>query len=82
MKGQILLSLFSHRHLSVQDRVRSGQASSDEYFELGAIMLRKKYFVLANKYLEQAISKWEGEEQELAQVRMWKYKPEQVMNQQ
>ena len=60
----------SHRNSYVQDRVRSGEGTSDEYFELGAIMLRKKYYVLANKYLEQAISKWEGDEQELAQVRL------------
>ncbi|CAI5516841.1 unnamed protein product [Closterium sp. Naga37s-1] len=52
----------------LQDRVRSGEASSEEYFELGAIMLRKKFFVVANKYLELAIAKWEGDEQELAQV--------------
>ncbi|CAI7776736.1 unnamed protein product [Closterium sp. NIES-54] len=53
-----------------QDRVRSGEASSEEYFELGAIMLRKKFFVVANKYLELAIAKWEGDEQELAQARL------------
>jgi hypothetical protein len=48
--------------------VRSGEASSEEYFELGAVMLRKKFFVLANKYLEQAIKKWDGDEADLAQV--------------
>ncbi|CAI5485041.1 unnamed protein product [Closterium sp. Yama58-4] len=52
----------------LQDRVRSGEATSEEYFELGAIMLRKKFFAVANKYLELAIAKWEGDEQELAQV--------------
>jgi hypothetical protein len=52
----------------LQDRVRSGEASSEEYFELGAVMLRKKFYVLANKYLEQAIKKWDGDEQDLAQV--------------
>ena len=31
-------------------------------------MLRKKYYVLANKYLEQAIKKWDGDEADLAQV--------------
>lgn len=51
-----------------QDRVRSGEASSLEYFELGAVMLRKKYYQLANKYLDQAIKKWDGSEQDLAQV--------------
>jgi len=48
--------------------VRSGEASSEEFFELGAVMLRKKYYVLANKYLEQAIKKWDGDEADLAQV--------------
>eukprot|EP00897_Mesotaenium_endlicherianum_P005434 jgi/Mesen1/4919/ME000246S04138 len=52
----------------LQDRVRSGQASSEEYFELGAVMLRKKFYYMADKYLEQAIKKWEGDEQDLAQV--------------
>eukprot|EP00850_Spirogloea_muscicola_P022755 SM000310S11946 [mRNA] locus=s310:108341:108971:- [translate_table: standard] len=31
-------------------------------------MLRKKFYLMANKYLEQAIGKWEGDEQDLAQV--------------
>lgn len=48
--------------------MRSGEASSEEFFELGAVMLRKKYYVLANKYLEQAIKKWDGDEADLAQV--------------
>uniref|UniRef100_A9U4V3 Predicted protein n=1 Tax=Physcomitrium patens TaxID=3218 RepID=A9U4V3_PHYPA len=52
----------------LQDQVRSGEASSEEFFELGAVMLRKKYYVLANKYLEQAIKKWDGDEADLAQV--------------
>lgn len=52
----------------LQERVRSGQASCEEYFELGAVMLRKKFYMMSNKYLEQAIKKWDGEPQELAQV--------------
>ncbi|KAJ7516809.1 hypothetical protein O6H91_22G071100 [Diphasiastrum complanatum] len=52
----------------LQDRVRTGQASPMEYFELGAVMLRKKFYVLATKYLEQAVKKWDGDEQDLAQV--------------
>lgn len=52
----------------LQERVRSGAASCEEYFELGAVMLRKKFFMMANKYLEQAVKKWDGEPQELAQV--------------
>lgn len=52
----------------LQERVRTGEASALEYFELGAVMLRKKFYSLAAKYLEQAIEKWEGDVQDLAQV--------------
>ncbi|MCO5548550.1 hypothetical protein L7F22_002010 [Adiantum nelumboides] len=52
----------------LQDRVRTGQALPVEYFELGAVMLRKKFYVLASRYLEQAIAKWDGDPQDLAQV--------------
>eukprot|EP00250_Pteridium_aquilinum_P003346 c13661_g1_i1 orf=436-1449(-) len=52
----------------LQDRVRTGEALPVEYFELGAVMLRKKFYVLASKYLEQAIEKWDGDPQDLAQV--------------
>eukprot|EP00271_Cylindrocystis_brebissonii_P011631 TRINITY_DN29514_c0_g1_i1.p1 TRINITY_DN29514_c0_g1~~TRINITY_DN29514_c0_g1_i1.p1 ORF type:complete len:377 (+),score=66.68 TRINITY_DN29514_c0_g1_i1:158-1288(+) len=52
----------------LQERVRSGQASCEEYFELGAVMLRKKFYLMANRYLEQAITKWDGDDQDLAQV--------------
>lgn len=52
----------------LQERVRSGEANAVEYFELGAVMLRKKFYPLAAKYLEQAIEKWEGDVQDLAQV--------------
>jgi hypothetical protein len=39
-------------------------------------MLRKKFYVLANKYLEQAIKKWDGDEQDLAQVNIdWAFSP-------
>ena len=31
-------------------------------------MLRKKFFVLSTKYLQQAIEKWDGDPQDLAQV--------------
>jgi hypothetical protein len=52
----------------LQDRVRMGVASAEEYFELGAVMLRKRLYIQANRYLEQAIQKWEGDPEELAQV--------------
>lgn len=50
------------------DRVRAGEASSEDYFELGVILLRKKLFTQATKNLEKARKEWEGEAEELAQV--------------
>lgn len=48
--------------------MRSGDASSMELFELGAVMLRRKFYPAATKYLLQAIEKWDGDDQDLAQV--------------
>ncbi|KAK1271098.1 hypothetical protein QJS04_geneDACA005795 [Acorus gramineus] len=52
----------------LQEQVRSGDASATEYFELGAVMLRRKFYPAAIKYLQQAIEKWDGDNQDLAQV--------------
>ncbi|OVA14953.1 Tetratricopeptide repeat-containing domain [Macleaya cordata] len=52
----------------LQEQVRSGDASATELFELGAVMLRRKFYPAATKYLVQAISKWDGDDQDLAQV--------------
>ncbi|KAE8100289.1 hypothetical protein FH972_018202 [Carpinus fangiana] len=52
----------------LQEQVRSGDASATEYFELGAVMLRRKFYPAATKYLLQAIDKWDGDDQDLAQV--------------
>lgn len=52
----------------VQEQIRSGDASATELFELGAVMLRRKFYPAATKYLQQAISKWDGDDQDLAQV--------------
>ncbi|KAJ4826178.1 Tetratricopeptide repeat domain-containing protein pyg7, chloroplastic [Turnera subulata] len=52
----------------LQDQVRSGDASATELFELGAVMLRRKFYPAAIKYLLQAIQKWDGDDQDLAQV--------------
>ncbi|KAI3807553.1 hypothetical protein L1987_23483 [Smallanthus sonchifolius] len=52
----------------LQEQVRSGDASSMELFELGAVMLRRKFYPAATKYLLQAIEKWDGDDQDLAQV--------------
>lgn len=51
-----------------QEQVRSGDASATELFELGAVMLRRKVYPAATKYLLQAIQKWDGDDQDLAQV--------------
>ncbi|XP_057502164.1 tetratricopeptide repeat domain-containing protein PYG7, chloroplastic isoform X1 [Actinidia eriantha] len=52
----------------LQEQVRSGDASATELFELGAVMLRRKVYPAAKKYLLQAIEKWDGDDQDLAQV--------------
>lgn len=51
-----------------QEQVRSGDASATELFELGAVMLRRKVYPAATKFLRQAIEKWDGDDQDLAQV--------------
>uniref|UniRef100_A0A5B6YTR2 Uncharacterized protein n=1 Tax=Davidia involucrata TaxID=16924 RepID=A0A5B6YTR2_DAVIN len=52
----------------LQEQVRSGDASATGLFELGAVMLRRKFYPAATKYLLQAIEKWDGDDQDLAQV--------------
>ncbi|CAM8885127.1 unnamed protein product [Rhodiola kirilowii] len=52
----------------LQEQVRSGDASAIGLFELGAVMLRRKFYPAAIKYLNQAIQKWDGDDQDLAQV--------------
>ncbi|KAJ6884709.1 tetratricopeptide repeat domain-containing protein PYG7 [Populus alba x Populus x berolinensis] len=52
----------------LQEQVRSGDATATGLFELGAVMLRRKFYPAATKYLLQAIEKWDGEDQDLAQV--------------
>ncbi|XP_058077524.1 tetratricopeptide repeat domain-containing protein PYG7, chloroplastic isoform X2 [Magnolia sinica] len=52
----------------LQEQVRSGDANATEYFELGAVMLRRKFYPAAIKYLQQAIEKWDGDDQDLSQV--------------
>ncbi|CAH9087910.1 unnamed protein product [Cuscuta europaea] len=51
----------------LQEQVRSG-GSSLELFELGAVMLRRKLYPAATRYLLQAIKKWDGDGQDLSQV--------------
>lgn len=52
----------------LQEQVRSGDADATELFELGAVMLRRKVYPAATKFLQQAIEKWDGDDQDLAQV--------------
>ncbi|KAL8482606.1 hypothetical protein ACS0TY_028683 [Phlomoides rotata] len=52
----------------LQEQVRSGDASATGLFELGAVMLRRKFYPAATKYFLQAIEKWDGDDQDLAQV--------------
>ncbi|KMZ65909.1 hypothetical protein ZOSMA_306G00140 [Zostera marina] len=52
----------------LQEQVRSGESPAIGYFELGAVMLRRKIYPAAIKYLQQAIEKWDGDDQDLAQV--------------
>ncbi|KAG6751122.1 hypothetical protein POTOM_045640 [Populus tomentosa] len=56
------------RSLDGEEQVRSGDATATGLFELGAVMLRRKFYPAATKYLLQAIEKWDGEDQDLAQV--------------
>ncbi|KVH98802.1 Tetratricopeptide-like helical, partial [Cynara cardunculus var. scolymus] len=56
------------RYLMIMEQVRSGDASATELFELGAVMLRRKFYPAATKYLLQAIDKWDGDDQDLAQL--------------
>lgn len=60
--------LCGHLIMEYQEQVRSGDASATGLFELGAVMLRRKFYPAATKYLLQAIDKWDGDDQDLAQV--------------
>lgn len=51
------------------ERIRTSDATSEDCFELGAILLRKKLYTQATKNLERAIKLWDGAPEELAQAR-------------
>lgn len=71
VRMQLSFSLSEHTVLFdslTQEQVRSGDASATELFELGAVMLRRKFYPAATKYLLQAVQKWDGDDQDLAQV--------------
>lgn len=50
------------------ERIRSGDATAEEYFEMGSIMLRKKVYTQAVRNLRLAAAQWEGAEEDLAQI--------------
>lgn len=50
------------------ERIRTDEASAEDYFELGAILMRKKLYSQAVKNLEKCRSMYQGNEPELAQV--------------
>lgn len=68
LRNAYTLCVFLPPYNISQEQVRSGDASATEYFELGAVMLRRKFYSAAIKYLLQAIEKWDGDDQDLAQV--------------
>ena len=50
------------------ERVRTGDASPADSFELGVILLRKKLYTSALKSLDRARATWDGPDADLAQV--------------
>ena len=50
------------------ERIRAGNASAEDYFEMGSILLRKKVFTQAVRNLQAAEANWDGDEQDLALV--------------
>lgn len=50
------------------ERIRTGSEDSEDLFQLGVILLRKKLFTQAVKHLEKAKKNWQGDPEELAQV--------------
>ncbi|KAK9904268.1 hypothetical protein WJX75_008155 [Coccomyxa subellipsoidea] len=50
------------------ERIRTNDATCEDFFELGVILLRKKLYTQATKNLEKASRVWDSEPEELAQV--------------
>ncbi|XP_040365868.1 tetratricopeptide repeat domain-containing protein PYG7, chloroplastic-like isoform X1 [Rosa chinensis] len=68
MRSSLPIYMISFSFHFCWEQVRSGDASATELFELGVVMLRRKIYLAATKYLVQAIEKWDGDDQDLAQV--------------
>ena len=52
----------------LSEKARTGDATYDEYYELGVLLIRKKLFATALKHLDSAKRAWEGDEEGLSQV--------------
>mmetsp|Transcript_29179 Transcript_29179/g.73314 ORF Transcript_29179/g.73314 Transcript_29179/m.73314 type:complete len:254 (-) Transcript_29179:377-1138(-) len=50
------------------ERKRRGEATAEDYFELGVVLVRKKLYTQATQNLRNAQKMWDGEPEELAQV--------------
>ena len=50
------------------ERIRAGDATAEEYFEMGSIMLRKKVYTQAVRNLKLAAEMWQGDQEDLAQI--------------
>mmetsp|Transcript_27825 Transcript_27825/g.49713 ORF Transcript_27825/g.49713 Transcript_27825/m.49713 type:complete len:275 (-) Transcript_27825:154-978(-) len=50
------------------ERKRRGEATAEDYFELGVVLVRKKLYTQATQNLRTAQKMWDGEPEELAQV--------------
>jgi tetratricopeptide (TPR) repeat protein len=48
--------------------IRKGEAVSEDYFELGVVLARRRLYTQALKNYNKAIKLWDGDESELAQV--------------
>ena len=65
----VLRQVLERRELEVAARelgeaVRGGEATAEEHFELGAVLLRKKMFTPAIDNLQKALELWESEDDE------------------
>jgi len=50
------------------ERVRTGEATYEDYYELGSILMRKRLFTQGIKNIQKAVKTWEGDDVGLAQA--------------
>jgi len=50
------------------EKVRNGEATCEDYYQLGSILARKRLFTQAVKNLEKAVNTWDADEGDLAVV--------------